>query len=177
MLWICWLLLSGSCVNDVHEVENLNRQSVQVEVAHNIISYYSRSGKVNARLTAPLLYRYLDQQPYVLLNHGLRVEFYNDSLQVSSVLTAKKGEYFSNSSKILVSDSVVVVNRKGERLECRELQWDAGKQQFFTNKPVKITTASETIYGDGLLANEDFTWHEIIHPHNSLLRMNEKNLP
>ena len=164
-------------MNDVHEVERLNRQSIEVEVAHNIMSYYSRDGKVNARLTAPLLYRYLNRQPYVVLNKGLRVEFFNDSLKVTSVLTAKKGAYFSTTSKMEVSDSVVVVNNKGERLECQELEWDAGKQQFTTDRPVKIITATETIFGDGLRANQDFTWHEIIHPHNSLIRMSSGKLP
>lgn len=169
-------MISG-CENDVHEIENLNKQSVEIEVAHDIMSYYSKGGKVNAILTAPLLYRYLDREPYVVLNHGLRVEFFNDSLQAASVLTAKTGEYFSNNNKILVKDSVVVVNKKGERLECQELYWDASKEQFYTDKPVKITTADEVIYGDGLRANQDFTWHEIIHPHNSQIRVSTGNMP
>ncbi|HVB02929.1 MAG TPA: LPS export ABC transporter periplasmic protein LptC [Chitinophagaceae bacterium] len=170
------MLISG-CVNDVHQIEDLNKQSVQIEVAHHILSYYSRSGKVNARLTAPLLYRYLDKQPYVVLNQGLKVEFYNDSQEVSSTLTARIGEYFSNNNMMVVRDSVVVVNQKGERLECQKLTWDASKQQFFTHDPVKIITANEIIYGDGLIANENFTWHEIIHPHNSQIRVSSGKLP
>lgn len=156
-------MLAVSCVNDLKTVEELNATETGVEVAKDVETfYYGPGGRLKGRLTAPLLHRYMLDTPVVELNHGLRVDFYNDSLQLQSILTAKKGRYWENSNDIIVSDSVVVRNREGKRLDCEELHWDPKKQQFFTDKPALVTTADRTFYGaNGLVANQDFTWYEL----------------
>lgn len=156
------LCFSMGCVNDIKKVESLSRKSIGIEVARDINSYYyGPKGQLKGHLTSPILYHYLVDTPYTIMNQGLRVEFYNDSMQVSSVLTARIGKYYENTSDILVQDSVVLINNKGERLDCQELHWDPRKQQFYTDKPVRITTPSEIIYGQNLTAPEDFSWYKL----------------
>lgn len=169
-LCVCWLLLlCTACENDLQKIRSFNEKSVGIEFARDVESLYSQSGHLKAKLTAPYLQRYLQDPPTVLLTKGLRVEFYNDStLEIESVLTAKYGKYFENENNVLLRDSVVVINKKGERLDCQELQWNANKQLFYTDKPVKVTTLDEIIYGDGLEANQDFSHYQILHPRGNI---------
>lgn len=148
-----------SCENNLKEVQELNTKSTGVEVARHIETYYyGGNGKLKAKLTAPLLYRYMKSAPYMEINDGLRVDFYNDSLQLESVLTARKGYYNEGENDMWVKDSVVVINREGNRLDCEDLHWDPKNQEFFTKHFAKMTSATGiTIGKDGLKANQDFS--------------------
>ena len=48
---------------------------------------------------------------------------------------------------------------------CNELYWDRTKtgKEFYTDKPVKIRTKTETINGLGLEASQDFKNWRILH--------------
>lgn len=96
------------------------------------------------------------------MKENLRVDFYNDSLQIQSTLTAKYGKYFEQDGNVLVRDSVKVVNLKNEQLETEELIWNEKIQKFYTEKFVKITTPTQVIYGDGLESNQNFSEYKII---------------
>jgi len=156
------LLVCAGCVNDIKQVEALHQRSIGVEVAKDIKTYYyGTNGHIRGLLTAPWLYRYMKDTPYMVLDHGLRVDFYNDSMQVQSVLTAKRGEYYENSSNIVVKDSVVVTTEGGKKLETSELYWDPTRQQFYTDKPATLTTPTQTIFArNGLVAPPDISWYK-----------------
>ncbi len=167
LLSYCILLLNltslGSCVNNMEEINALNSDNnTKVEVAKHIETYYyGTDGMLKGIMTAPVLYRYMTDTPYIKLNEGLKVKFYKDSLQLESVLTAKKGMYYENSNVIVVSDSVVVTTRDNKKLETDILHWDPKKQQFYTDQPVKLTTPSQVIYGkDGLVAPPNLEWYQ-----------------
>ncbi len=95
------------------------------------------------------------------MKKGVKVEFYNDSEQVTSTLTAQYARYYEQQQNILVRDHIVIVNKKGEKLETEEMVWNQTIKKFFTEKPVKITTPTQVLYGDGLEANEDFSFYTI----------------
>ena len=65
--------------------------------------------------------------------------------------------------------NVVVVNKKGERLNTEQLYWDETKHIIYTNKAVTITTATEILDGDGLQSNEDFTDYKITSLHGTVM--------
>jgi hypothetical protein len=58
----------------------------------------------------------------------------------------------------------VVINKKGQRLDCEELNWDSKKAIFYSNKEVRISTLTDTLYGTGLESNQDFSDYTILHP-------------
>ena len=62
---------------------------------------------------------------------------------------------------MLVRDKVEVVNTKNETLSTEELIWNNKTRRITSDKFVKIQTADEIIYGDGLDANEDMTNYRI----------------
>jgi LPS export ABC transporter protein LptC len=145
-------------------VMNMDTKAAGVEEGKTIESVYSQLGKVKAKLTAPTMLRHLDAPVYVEFNNGLKVLFYNDTLQIESTLTARYGKYFENEANIFLRDHVVVINKKGERLDCQELNWDSKKEIFYSNTAVRISTPTDTLYGTGLESNQDFSNYTILHP-------------
>ena len=95
------------------------------------------------------------------MKDGLRVDFFDNLSNITSTLTAKYGRYFESKGNVLVKDSVVVRNDKGETLHTEELIWNEKMGKFFTDKQVKVNTPTQIIFGDGLEANQDFSVYEI----------------
>lgn len=162
---VLFVILSAGCVNDIKKVEALSERGTGVEVARNIKTYYyGPTGRLKGVLTAPVLYRYVQDTPYIVLDSGLRVDFYNDSEKVQSILTAKEGRYYERSNNIIVKDSVKVVSMGGRRiLQTRQLFWDPKKQQFYTHDPATLTTPAQTIVArQGLIAPADLSWYKFM---------------
>ena len=67
-----------------------------------------------------------------------------------------------------VEKDVELTNAKGDRLTTQHLTWDEQRKLIYTNDFVKIVTAKETIFGDGLEANQDFSQYTIKKPKGSL---------
>ena len=101
--------------------------------------------------------------PYSEFPQTLHANFYNDSGKIESTLNAHYGKYKQYQSIVYLRDSVVVVNlEKGDTLFCDELYWDRNRlgTEFYTDKPVRIRTKTETINGKGMEASQDFkNWH------------------
>ncbi|RYZ46670.1 MAG: LPS export ABC transporter periplasmic protein LptC [Sphingobacteriales bacterium] len=160
---ILLLLLLASCKNKDEDIRNIiDKNALQEDRAEEVTIIYSEGGKVNFRLFAKELVRNeMARPPYADLRNGLKLESFNDSMEVESTLTARYARYYEKQQNVLLRDSIVVVTRKGERLSTEELVWNQKLQKFYTEKPVSIRTATQVIYGNGLEANQDFTWYEI----------------
>lgn len=159
-------LLFTACENDMNAIMELDKKKAATEEGIDITGMFSQVGKVKAKLTAPAMLRHLETPPFVEFNKGLKVVFFQDtSLQVESTLTAKYGKYYENDANVFLRDSVVVVNKEGRRLDTNELTWDAKKEVFLSDKAVRISTPTDTIYGTGLESNQDFTNYKILKVH------------
>lgn len=132
-----------------------------IEIGKKIELLYSNEGKVRARLIAPELLRHRIKIPFTEMPNGLKMYFYNDSMVSESKLTARYGITYEKSNEMIVRDSVIVINLKGEKLETEELIWNEQTQKITSTKFVKIQTSDEIIYGDGLEANSDLTNYKI----------------
>ncbi len=153
-----------SCENNLSKVDLLtapDKTPLLVEQNANIV--YNDSGKTKMRLVAPLIARYGGTEPVDSFTKGMKVDFYDDSMHVTSHVSANQGimHHYKNSQLMEANNNVVVVNKKGEQLNTEQLFWDQTKHSIYTNKFVKITTASQILYGDGLVSNEDFSDYRI----------------
>ncbi|MFM9908936.1 MAG: LPS export ABC transporter periplasmic protein LptC [Chitinophagaceae bacterium] len=148
-----------ACENDLGKVDDLYRKKTAVEEAIQIESYLSQEGKVKAKLTAPYMKRYMADSPYVEFPKTLHVDFYNDSLQIESTLDARYARQWEIDRKVLLRDSVVIINKiKGDTLRAPELWWDQNKQEFYTDKPCNILQRTGYTYAKyGLRAKQDFS--------------------
>jgi LPS export ABC transporter protein LptC len=177
ILWFCACLLS-SCKNDIKEIDALVKKGIQQEdKAEDVTIYYSNDGNVKMRLFAKEFVKNdAAKPPYTDMRKGLKVEFYDDSSRVESTLTARYARYYEQQGNILIRDSIVVVNKKGEQLNTEELVWNQSAKKLYTEKFVKITTTTQVMYGDGLEANEDFTWYKILNP-KGIVEVKKSELP
>ena len=174
---VLFLLLFSACRNDPKEIDKLvGKQSMQEDKAYEVTILYSESGHTKARLYSKEFVRNeLAKPPFVDMKKGLKVEFFDDSLRVNSTLTARYARWYEKQGNILIRDSIVVVNKKGEKLNTEELVWHQGIRRFYTEKFVRITTPTQVMFGDGLEANEDFTWYEIKNP-KGVVRVNKSEV-
>ncbi|RFS22415.1 LPS export ABC transporter periplasmic protein LptC [Chitinophaga silvatica] len=155
-------IAAASCENDIQAVMDLDSKKAATENGQDIVVLFSQGGRVTARLVAPSMERKLDKPPFVLFNSGLKVFMYNDTLGLESTLSAKKGKYLEDDGDVFLSDSVIVINKKGERLDTKELNWDSKRKIFYSREEVFIKTPTDSLHGWGLEANEDFTVKKIL---------------
>jgi LPS export ABC transporter protein LptC len=161
------ILLFASCENDIQTVKNITMKTeLPVRTAKSTELIYSDSAVVKVKLTAPVLDQYLGENPRIVMPKGVKVLFYNDSIKVTTQLTADSAIRKEKTNIMEAYRNVVVVNRKGEKLHTEKLIWDERKRIIYTNVHVLITTADDEILeGDGMEANEDFTKYKIKKPH------------
>ena len=158
--------LAAGCdrVPDV-EHETLTQEDTFVDALEEVEILYSDSAIVRVRVTAPSMLNYADREnPRQEFRQGVKVEFLNPDLSVSSTLSAKSGIRYTERGQVVVRDSVVFVTEKREMLETEELTWDEKTEKIFTEKFVKVTKPGEVIYGYGLEANQDFSYWKITVP-------------
>jgi LPS export ABC transporter protein LptC len=170
----CLFLLMGisACENDIAVINSLSSaDELPVESGKNVEYIYSDSAIVRAKLTAPQLDRYTGKKNYMELPKGMHIIFYNEDRKEQTNLTADYGIGYDDGTgmnKMEAKRNVVVINEKGDRLNTEHLIWNAITKQIYTEEFVKITTKEETIWGDGLKANQDFSKYEILHPKGSI---------
>lgn len=161
----CYSFLIISCQNSNEEINNIISEvkTLKLDEAKEIQIYYSNDGVVKAVIKAKSFIRNGSSNPvYTDINNGLKVDFYNDSLQIESTLTGNSARLYENDNNVIIRGNVVVKNKKGETLETDELVWSQKIGKFYTDKKVKMfTPPNQIMYGDGLEANSDFTWHRI----------------
>lgn len=157
-------LLVYSCENDIRKVDGLLNKNAAIEEALDVTSFMSQEGIMKAQLTSPYMVRHQSDSAYVEFPRTLHVDFYNDSLQIESVLDALYARYREYEGKVFLRDSVVVINKlKGDTLRTDELWWDQKTEEFYTDRPVRIHQPDKTIFGQGLRADQDFSSYDIYH--------------
>jgi LPS export ABC transporter protein LptC len=170
-------LFSSSCKNDPKEIDQLMRKSAQEDKAEDVAIIYSEQGKAKIRMfTKEFVRNEQAKPPYTDMRKGLRVEFYNDSMVIQTTLDALYGRYYEEKGDVLIRDSVVVVNQKGDTLRTEELIWNQKVKKIYTEKFVRINTPDQVMLGDGLEANEDFSWYRIKNP-KGVVKVNKQEMP
>jgi LPS export ABC transporter protein LptC len=166
----CSCLLLLACENDEKTIVAWTEKKEMVEVATNVVSYFSLQGAVRAKLNAPVMKRYQSDTISVEFPKSLHVDFFDSLKRVESWVDAKYGKYYESLNKVLLRDSVLVVNVKGDTLQTSELWWDQNSKTFYTDKQVRIAMRDKKIYGGkGLEAAQDMSWYVIKRPTGTLL--------
>jgi LPS export ABC transporter protein LptC len=164
-------LFLGGCENNVKDIPNKHKMVALPEEGKQIESYLSEKGAVKGKLSAPYMLRFLQADtPYTEFPKSLHVDFYNDSLKIESKVDALYGKYLPNQEKVFLRDTVIVKNiLKGDTLHCNELWWDQHTQRFYTDKPVRIYTKTQILFGNGMEADQNFRWYTITHMTGSVM--------
>lgn len=132
-------------------------------VANNIETIYSDSGKMKMKLDAPvqLLLQNNDRE----FPEGIYVEFFENKTEPKAILTSNYAIFYKEQNLYKISGKVVVDNKEeGKKLSTEELFWSPVTKKIYTEKHLFIETASETIEGEGMDANQDFSSYTIRKP-------------
>ncbi|MCB0508464.1 MAG: LPS export ABC transporter periplasmic protein LptC [Chitinophagales bacterium] len=147
--------------NDLAKVKAIfNEDDVQIEKADSVIFTYKEGEYIRAVVTGKVIRRYTKSQNKIDFPDGLLVKFYQQ-LQLISILKADYAMNDDANQTIKVSGNVYMENYKHEKLETDELTWDMRTKKIFTNKPIKLKTPDNYIYGVGFNAAEDFSNYTI----------------
>ena len=157
----------AACENDVDAVKALGAKVSGIDVGKDVAIYVSNDGKLGAKLTAPLMNRYLeDSSKMIEFPQSIHVDFYKDSNQIESKLSAKYAKYKETENMVYLKEDVVVFNTLGDTLWCKEMYWDQNTGKFYTEQDVVVKQHSPLakIYGKGLEANQNLTDIRIFKP-------------
>lgn len=122
----------------------------------------TEEGKLRAIVYANHI-RYFEDSKETLLD-TLRIEFYNDLNQKTSVLTARRGRVEELTNNMYAMDSVVASNDSGTVLRTEELMWRNKDRKIVSEKFVKITSKTEDIQGYGVVADQNLKNYVINRP-------------
>ena len=157
----------AACENDVDAVKALGAKVSGIDVGKDVAIYVSNDGKLGAKLTAPLMNRYLEDSSKIIeFPQSIHVDFYKDSNQIESQLSAKYAKYKETENMVYLKEDVVVFNTLGDTLWCKEMYWDQNTGKFYTEQDVVVKQHSPLakIYGKGLEANQNLTDIRIFKP-------------
>jgi LPS export ABC transporter protein LptC len=157
----------ASCENNINDVKALSSKVGGIDIGKDVAIYMSQGGKMSAKLTAPIMKKYLqDSGKMIEFPNTIKVDFYKDSSKIESKLRADYANYIQEENKFFLKGNVVVYTVKGDTLWCKEMYWDQATSKFHTDKEVVVKQHSpiSKIYGLGLEANQDLTDIKIIKP-------------
>lgn len=157
------LFLLLACENEVGAVRSLTKaERFPMEVQKDLHLTYTDSTFKRMELTAPIAESYPNlAQPQREFKKGLEVTFYDLEGRQSSFLEADYALQFIHKDLWEARGDVVVVNKRGERLNTEKLFWDSRSEKIYSDAFVKITTPEEVIMGEGFKADQNFTTYEI----------------
>jgi len=160
----------AACENDVDAVKALGARVSGIDVGKDVAIYVSNDGKLGAKLTASLMNRYLeDSSKMIEFPLSIHVDFYKDSNQVESQLSAKYAKYKETENIVFLKEDVIIFNTLGDTLWCKEMYWDQNTGKFYTEKDVVVKQHNPLakIYGKGLEANQNLTDIRIFKPQSN----------
>lgn len=151
-----------SCENSEGAIKEWSQNKELTEEARDITTLFSQSGRMKAKLNAPLMLRKQTDSIFVEFPQTLHVDFYDSTGKKESQLDARYGKYYETANKVFLRDSVVVATVKGDTLRCPELWWNQNTGKFYTDKLVRIKQADKQIFGGrGFEAEQDLSSYTI----------------
>lgn len=159
-----------SCKTNLEKVQELTEQkNVPGIVYYNIEMIYTENGKIKIKILAPeSCYYQFTKEPYNEFPQGITVYNYNDSLEITSTLTANYAIFYEEKKLWNARYDVVAMNVKGEVLNTEQLFWDQGAKRIYSNDMVKISDGDDVLFGEGLESDETFDNWEILKPSGSM---------
>jgi LPS export ABC transporter protein LptC len=164
----CFFMVA--CENNVDAVKALGARVSGIDVGKDVAIYVSNDGKLGAKLTAPLMNRYLeDSSTMIEFPQSIHVDFYKDSNKIESQLSAKYAKYKETENIVFLKEDIIIFNTLGDTLWCKEMYWDQNTGKFYTEKDVVVKQHNPLakIYGKGLEANQNLTDIRIFKPQSN----------
>jgi LPS export ABC transporter protein LptC len=162
-------VLNSGCSNDGQIGDIRDYEGPMYELTNVETFYSTKRDDTSAYLT----YKLMADRQLIMENQdqkfpeGLYIENYSPDGNIAVTIKGNEGYYNKKENVYRAVGDVVVRNLEEEQtLNTEELFWKpgAGDESIYTDKHVIIKTPTETIYGDGLKAPENFETYRILNP-------------
>lgn len=182
MLWsFCMLIFGISCTeNNVAEIAKISadRSKIPVSISKNLTLSLSDSAVKKIKITTLLLKRYDNAIPaYNEMPNGIHISFLDSAGYSEATVDANFAKHFPESQILELENNVIIVNKEGDKLNSEHVTWNSATHKISSDNFVKITTEDQIIYGDGFIANEDFTDYQINHIKGIIAIDSEEDTP
>lgn len=148
-----------SCENPITVVREIAREDTLAAVTATDITYTrSDSGEVFMILNAPLMLQYGGDDQMIEFPNGFEAFFLDSIKQPTSRIKGNYGVSYEKVKLMIARGDVEVENyQTNELLNTETLYWNQQSRKIFTSAAVKISGPEKLIYGDSLVAAEDFS--------------------
>lgn len=161
-----WSIVVACSSEDV--VEKSDRENYPIAIFENVRRIYSEEGIIKIKIEAPLEYIYQDEN--VVYPQNVRISMFDLNGQITTTLTADSGRFERIPKLYHAYGNVEVVNyEKEQKVNTPELHWNQLKREIYTEKEIAIKTPTETLYGIGMVSNEEFSKYKIKKPTGSFV--------
>ena len=132
-------------------------------MAYDVVIERSDSGRMTAKLVAPVM-RSVDDQDSAMLEFpkGFVAYIYDGDTAPTAKIRGDYGVNYERRELVVAKHNVVVENvETHEVLETENMFWNQKTKKIYTGSTVKISSPDKIIFGDSMTANESFTRREI----------------
>jgi LPS export ABC transporter protein LptC len=136
-----------SCGQDERPQRSLGTTEMADQEFTDFTTMESDSGRVKWVLEAPVARVYNLKK--LLVTDDPRITFYGEDGEVTSVLTADKGEYNQVTHDLTALGNVVVTTTEGYTLETETLVWLRELGEIHSEDFVKVTRGNDVVTGYG----------------------------
>lgn len=144
-----------SCSNDLEQVKRITMSpNSPEETSENFHVIFTDSGYASFELFAGIAETYIEPKRVTQFKNGLKVLFFDDHGNITSLLTSVYGEVDEETGNIEVRDSVEFLNQSTqELLKTEVLYWNKIADSIYTDKPVVLKAPDKVITGIGARTN------------------------
>lgn len=130
---------------------------------------FTDSGRLEARVTGPLVKRFEGESPWLEFPEGFLAKMFDTTGRLESTIRADYGKRLEVTRIMTALGNVIVRNEiRNEQLNTDRLVWNELDHTIRTEAPVRITTPGKVLYGTGLESNETFTNYRILSPRGEM---------
>ncbi len=137
-------------------------EKIPVQESWNSKVYIYELNKKKAIVYSTYLKKF--EKPAETLLENMKVEFYDENENLSSVLTSRKGRIDDKTKDMFALDSVIVKSDSGITLYSDELMWKNKDRKIVSTLYIKIITKDETIEGYGFESDQNLKNYKIFEP-------------
>jgi len=162
LLLVVLMLLGMSCSNTDEELAIVGDEQFEKERAEGVTFIFGQNGISKSELYALRYERMTSITPnYIDLLDSVHVDFFNEQQIVENEVSAEKARYYPDIGDIILKNNVRIITKDGDTLYTDDLYWSDRLGKIYTNSPVKIVNGPQVTTGEGLEANQDFSWVKI----------------
>lgn len=167
---VCVGFVVSGCtkIESSSQTESTKTERPQQELYDATITFY-QDDRLNATLQAGRI-RKFERQSVILLDSGVVMDFYNAEGRHTSKLWADSGRTDEVRKDMVAMGNVIARSDSGETLESTQLRWDNKTRQIRSEVPVKLSTPTDTIYGDNFVSDENLRNWRIEQPYGKTFR-------